>query len=72
MWREPSLWPVGMSLSMGLAPASLVHTTRPPARPALPCRSLLTAFERDGEAGKILGLLKQLGDSGDVNQVRWC
>ncbi len=28
-------------------------------------------MERDGEAGKILGLLKQLADSGEVNQVRW-
>lgn len=37
----------------------------------MPRRSLLTAMERDGEAGKILGLLKQLADSGEVNQVRW-
>ncbi|KAI7837239.1 hypothetical protein COHA_008927 [Chlorella ohadii] len=33
-------------------------------------RSLLTAMERDGEAGKILGLLKQLADSGEVNQTQ--
>ncbi|PRW57868.1 programmed cell death 4-like isoform B [Chlorella sorokiniana] len=33
-------------------------------------RSLLTAFEREGEAGKVLGLLKQLADSGEVNQTQ--
>lgn len=44
------------------------HSNRSTATIALR-RSLLTAFEREGEAGKVLGLLKQLADSGEVNQV---
>jgi hypothetical protein len=42
----------------------------PPHRPACPaCRCLLAAFEQESDGGKILGLLKQLADGGDINQV---
>jgi hypothetical protein len=34
------------------------------------CRSLLAAVEHEGQAGKVLGLLKQLADSGEVTQTQ--
>lgn len=56
-------------------PIRLLAPAWPPV-PCLPacqshyfCRCLQAAFEREAEGGKVLGLLKQLADGGEVNQV---